>query len=178
MIQKDIKEIVCLSRQNEKENWKFRAFLKKVKLSSRIIDRIVYSLAENISPEIDCKTCANCCTKISPIFKNKDIDRLSSFLHIKPVDFIQKYLLRDEDDDLVFKSMPCPFLKDKLCSIYDARPDNCKGYPHLYENHFVARLINVLNNYPLCPIVFNVFEELKKNDNFKRFKRSGGQTSI
>lgn len=41
------------------------------------------------------------------------------------------YLRVDEDNDKVFKSMPCPFLgEDNLCSIYDIRPKACREFPH------------------------------------------------
>jgi hypothetical protein len=42
----------------------------------------------------------------------------------------------------------------------------CMNYPQsnitaVRMNGFVLRLIDVLNNYSICPIVFNVYEQLK-----------------
>ena len=53
------------------------------------------------------------------------------------------------------------FLNDNKCTQYDSRPVNCALYPHLHKKDFVFRLIGVVNNYSICPIVFNVYEALK-----------------
>ena len=45
-------------------------------------------------------------------------------------DFIEKYLVVDEEGDFVAKSTPCPFLgADNYCSIYDQRPSDCHRCP-------------------------------------------------
>jgi Fe-S-cluster containining protein len=52
-------------------------------------------------------------------------------------------------------------LNGNLCSIYDNRPDTCRTFPHLEKPGFVSRLIGVIGSLSVCPIAFNVFEELK-----------------
>jgi Fe-S-cluster containining protein len=79
------------------------------------------------------------------------------------IEFIEK----NEDGDMHFKSLPCPFLLDKKCSVYDSRPDDCKSYPHLHKKDFLSRLFGVIDNYSNCPIVFNVFEDLKFKFHFR-----------
>jgi len=49
-----------------------------------------------------------------------------------------------------------------MCSQYKYCPDNCRSYPHLHKNDFVSRLINVIENIAICPIVFDVYEALKE----------------
>ena len=66
-----------------------------------------------------------------------------------------------EQRKLVFKEKPCPFLKNKLCSIYSYRPKDCKSFPHLHKKDFIFRLWGVVENCSFCPIVFNVYEQLK-----------------
>ncbi|MBN1676299.1 MAG: hypothetical protein JXR37_34970 [Kiritimatiellae bacterium] len=39
---------------------------------------------------------------------------------------------------------------------------DCRSYPHLHKKPFVARLTQAYSNCSVCPIVYNVYEELKK----------------
>ena len=98
---------------------------------------------------------------MQPILKKKDIDKLSVSLNIMPDKFITKYVNKDEDGKSIINQLPCPFLKDNICTQYDSRPVDCASYPHLHKKDFVFRLIGVVNNYEICPIVFNVYEALK-----------------
>ena len=61
-----------------------------------------------------------------------------------------------------FNAQPCPFLVDDLCTNYDARPQVCRSFPHLHKKDFRSRLYGVIFNYELCPIVYNVYEQLKE----------------
>jgi Fe-S-cluster containining protein len=81
---------------------------------------------------------------------------------MKPDEFQQKYLLHEEEEDgFCFQETPCPFLHGNLCCVYDQRPRDCRSYPHLQKKDFVSRLMQAVSNYSVCPIVFNVYEELK-----------------
>jgi uncharacterized protein len=66
-----------------------------------------------------------------------------------------------------FKNSPCPFLENKKCTVYNQRPTDCKSYPHLQKKNFTTRLLGVMDNYSICPIVFNVFEDLKQALKFR-----------
>lgn len=46
-------------------------------------------------------------------------------------DYLQKLLEEGEDkyDNYVLHN-PCPFVKDKVCSIYPIRPDGCRQFPN------------------------------------------------
>lgn len=81
-----------------------------------------------------CTGCGKCCTGpdgyvfLSP----SDIDRLSLHFELDPKDFLKKYcrfvdgryalLDKAQSDD-------CLFLQDKKCSIYEARPTQCRTFP-------------------------------------------------
>ena len=124
------------------------------------VDKIVHRLNEEISSKIDCKTCANCCNTVLPVLNEKDIEKLSKGLRIPIAQVNSKYLTKEEDE-ITFNKTPCPLLKDNLFSYYDSRPKDCVSYPHLHKEGFVFRLFGVIDNYSVCPIVFNVFERLK-----------------
>jgi len=157
----DIKKIENIAKLKEKENWAFRSFLKGYDLTVEELDSIVNELNTAVSAEIDCTRCANCCKKVSPVFHEKDIQNLYKHIGISERDFQKQFLKKDLDGDLVLKACFCPFLKDNLCTHYAHRPQNCESYPHLHKKDFVFRLIGVLENYEICPIVFNVYELLK-----------------
>lgn len=155
----DLNKINKLSKNREDENWSFRTYLKGY--DNKKLDSIVHSLYVQVSESIDCTACGNCCKKFHPILKKKDINKLSKSLNITPSEFLTKYVIKDEDGDDTFNSLPCPFLKSNKCTQYDSRPADCSSFPHLHKKDFVFRLIDVVNNYSICPIVFNVYESLK-----------------
>ncbi|MDH3323901.1 MAG: YkgJ family cysteine cluster protein, partial [Flavobacteriaceae bacterium] len=114
--------------------------------------------------EIDCLECANCCKTTSPIFTEKDIQRIAKHLKVKEHKFIDQYLERDKDDFMVLKSAPCAFLDtDNTCFIYDVRPKACRDYPHTNRKKFIQLTDLTLNNLEICPAVFKIVEALKKN---------------
>ncbi len=87
---------------------------------------------------------------------------MAKSLRIKPVDLINKYLRIDEDGDLVFQSMPCPFLgNDNYCAIYESRPKACREYPHTDRKKFYQIYKLSVKNAYTCPIVHEVLDEIQ-----------------
>jgi Fe-S-cluster containining protein len=156
----NLQEIERLSRLRENENLRFRSYLKSKHAPK--IDRMVHELYAFYSKEIDCIRCGNCCTKLRPVMKELDIDVLTKVLNLSRENFRKKYIMIDNEGDMLFKHLPCKFLEDKKCSIYESRPHDCQSYPHLHKNEFTNRLYGVLENYAICPIVYNVIEDLKR----------------
>lgn len=147
----------------EKENLDFRFYLKIHDLSSEKIDAIVHRILAEVVQKIDCTKCGNCCEKIQPILDDEDIVTFASGLMMPENKFRAQYLTRDKNihPSSIFKALPCPFLEAQKCSNYDSRPKECRSYPHLHKTDFTSRLYGVLQNYGICPIVFNVLERLK-----------------
>ena len=163
-IELDLTKIERLGKIREVENIEFRIFLKQQ--DSDEIDHIVHELNRVISEQIDCTTCGNCCKKLQPCIVEKDIERLSNSLKITAEQVIDQYT-ETYDGELYFKNLPCTLLKNNRCTIYDSRPGDCRSFPHLHKKSFIFRLWDVIDNYSICPIVFNVFERLKTQLNFK-----------
>jgi hypothetical protein len=112
----------------------------------------------------DCLTCANCCKTTSPIFTDKDIERISKHFKMKQPQFIKQYLQIDEEGYYVLNSSPCTFLdSDNYCMIYDVRPKACREYPHTNRRKFQNILDITLNNVEICPAVYNIVNQMKKN---------------
>ena len=121
------------------------------------MDTIVQQLHEDVSAEIDCLSCANCCKTLGPAIYDKDIERMAKALRIKPAEVVSKYLKMDEDGDYIFRSMPCPFLlSDNYCPIYDARPKACREYPHTDRKRFEQIYKLTVKNSATCPIAYEV----------------------
>ena len=152
----------------EDENFEFRSFLKGQ--DSGKIDLIVQNLYEKVLENIDCTECGNCCIELETSFQIQEIDRLTKSLNIDKEEFINRSTKTDQYGDpniLYLNSKPCQFLKDHKCAIYELRPEECNSYPYLHKDNFISRLLGVIENYEICPIVYNVYELLKLNLNFK-----------
>jgi Fe-S-cluster containining protein len=99
---------------------------------------------------------------VSPLLKQNDIKKLSDNFGMSIAEFKKQFLKKTDERDYTFRMLPCPFLENNICSQYKYRPKDCRSYPHLHKKDFAFRLIGVINNYSICPIVFNVYELLKE----------------
>jgi hypothetical protein len=157
----DREQFKLQSKNKEQENGKFLARLKGK--DSRKVDAAFHTLHHEVFEQVDCLACANCCKTTSPIFYQNDIERVAKSLRMKPGDFIEKYLMIDEDRDYVLKSSPCPFLDgDNYCTVYEDRPKACREYPHTDRKKMVQIMELTFRNTMVCPAVFEMVERLKK----------------
>jgi Fe-S-cluster containining protein len=151
-----------LASSAESDNQKLLKQLKR-KPSSEV-DDIFQRLHEEAFNEIDCLDCANCCSTISPIITDRDIDKIARALRIKPSEVVEKYLEIDDEHDWVYRNHPCPFLGlDNYCSIYESRPKACREYPHTDRRKIQQLFSLTLKNTKVCPAVFLLLEKAKKN---------------
>jgi len=158
----EIDRIKLLAKEKEADNWGFRSFLKSCDIPSTRIDSITLRIYNQVVAGIDCTKCGNCCKEIAPVLKAPDIARLAEELNIPQADVMEKYLVKMEEEGcFTFNRKPCPFLKGTVCSVYGARPSDCRSYPHLDKKGVKTRSICIIKNCSICPIVFNVYEVLK-----------------
>jgi Fe-S-cluster containining protein len=164
----DLVFIEQASKAHERENLAFRDYVRvDLDLSDYRLNTIVQQTTQEVWAHIDCRTCANCCKTRHPVFSRVDVQRIADYLGITTVELRSRYLEVDQEAaKYVTRQLPCPFLKDNLCSIYDVRPSVCSGYPHLHRN-FRNRLWQTIDNAETCPIVFNVLERLKQRLGFR-----------
>ena len=160
-MQDRLKKLPALAAGKMKENKKYFQILKK--RTPKNLDVVVHQIHDKIFDKTDCLACGNCCKTTSPIFTEKDIQRISKHLPMKEAKFISQYLDRDEDDYWVLKEAPCAFLgADNYCFIYDVRPKACAEYPHTKRRKFIQLANLTLKNTEICPAVYDIVEELKK----------------
>jgi len=157
----NLKVKLALAQKDKKENQLLVNKLKRTKPKN--LDAVVHQLNDEAFKTIDCLACANCCKTTSPIFHDRDIERLAKHFKIKATNFIAQYLTIDEDKDYVLTTAPCPFLgADNYCSVYESRPTACREYPHTNRKRFYQILELSLKNTEICPAVAEVMEKLRK----------------
>ena len=136
--------------------------LKKIK--PKVLDQMFEEAHEDQFSKLDCLSCANCCKTTSPIFLQTDIDRLAKVFRMKSSEFIDQYLFRDEEEDYVLLSSPCPFLNDdNTCFVYEQRPKACREYPHTNRKNMHGILNLTLKNTIVCPAVYQIFQDFGKD---------------
>jgi Fe-S-cluster containining protein len=86
----------------------------------------------------ECRKCGDCCRwSGSVLLTEEDLDPLADFLGISCNEFLEKYTevapnrrslrLIDPPD------MTCIFLKEGRCIAYEARPQQCRDFPHKWR---------------------------------------------
>lgn len=144
------------------ENIFFKKFIR-TKPSSEI-DALIHKHNQIISKQIDCTACANCCKKLEPGVDDAEIVQLAKYTNSSPEVFKNNFILFD-GVSCFLKTKPCMFLKENKCSIYSNRPAACADYPHLNGINLKYKS-SLWNNYSVCPIVFNVIENVKEELGF------------
>lgn len=113
--------------------------------------------------EVNCLSCANCCKKMTPTLTRADKVRIAAHLGMSEASFTKQYLTFDaEDKDWRMQQQPCVFL-DKatnMCSIYEVRPKDCAGFPHLTKTPLKNYLHIHQQNIEYCPATFRFVEKM------------------
>jgi len=159
----DPQETERLAEKREDENWAFRNWIKvEFGFDDERLMSVVNELTEAITAQIDCTECANCCRVTATRLEEEDVERLAEALDMSIPAFQDAYLEFVEEAGGHWKlPAPCPLLEGNLCRVYEARPVNCRAYPHLLHKDFRAHSISRIHSTFTCPIVFNVVEEMK-----------------
>jgi Fe-S-cluster containining protein len=163
----DLVQIRRLGENKRDENERFRKHLKR----HNWVERRFRAIAQEVEDAIDCKTCANCCREATARVTDRDVEKLSRFLRVKPAVFVRDYCEQSAEEGLILKRTHtgCIFLEGNSCTVYDARPHNCENFPHLLrgEGSLQSRMWDFKDRACYCPIVYNTLEEFKKETNFR-----------
>jgi Fe-S-cluster containining protein len=142
----------------------FRRFLTKLENDPpRGLAKTMATLEKEVWKETDCLTCANCCKTMTPTFTKQDMIRISAHLNMTVEAFQDKWLKRERggERDWLNKTEPCQFLnlKDNKCSIYEVRPADCAGFPHLSRKFSDFAHIHK-QNVEYCPATYRLVEKM------------------
>ncbi len=155
-----------------------RSFKRKVNLNKRRLktfltktennppknlDKITAALEPEVWAAVDCLSCANCCKTMTPTYTETDIKRIAAHFKQTPQEFKDKWLVYEKKDkDWQNKKQPCQFLnlKDNKCSIYEIRPVDCSGFPHLPKKKMVDYMHVHKQNIEYCPATYLLVEKM------------------
>ena len=154
-----------------------RSFKQKVRYHKKAFKRYLNKLQKNppaglhkkielidaaVWKETDCLSCANCCKKMTPTFTPKDIKRISAHLSMTAQEFKDKWLYLDKVGDWMNVKQPCQFLDlgTNMCSIYEVRPADCSGFPHLKKKKVVDYIHVHQQNIEYCPATYKMVEKM------------------
>ena len=157
-------DIPKLKRKASRKKRHYELFLKKLKRKKPSnIQKIAKQIDAEVWQEIDCLSCANCCKTMVPTYTRGDMKRIADHFGITSRQLYDKYLAHDENNDIVNQSTPCQWLgKDNKCKIYDIRPRDCRGFPHLKRSHFFDQSETFINNIKYCPATMRMLEILEE----------------
>ncbi|GAA0551393.1 YkgJ family cysteine cluster protein [Chitinophaga japonensis] len=155
-------DVIALEAQEkEAENQAFRTFLRSQEPAG--IDRLVQDLDAAITPQIDCTRCGNCCRSLMVNITPEEVTRLAAYLNRPEADVMEQYVETGANNShMVMNAIPCHFLTNNCCSIYEQRFAECREFPGLHQPGFTDRLFAMLMHYGRCPIIYNVLEAMKK----------------
>ncbi len=162
----DLTVLTRLSADRELENDRFKTFL--LARDSEETDREVARLNTHLTQEIDCTQCGNCCKSLLINISEAEADVLSGHLKQDRAQFDACYVEKGSHGIMIMNQVPCHFLADNKCGVYEHRFSGCREFPALHLPGFSQRLFTVFMHYGRCPIVFNVVEQLKEVLQFDR----------
>lgn len=146
--------------EKEDENYHFKQFLRQQ--DSEAIDTLVHELDATVTPQVDCTTCGNCCQSLMINVTAAENERVAAHLRLPVAEFTEKYIETSLQGDMVVNTIPCHFLSDKHCTVYEQRFQECRTFPGLHQAGFTGRLFSTFMHYGRCPIIYNVTEQLKQ----------------
>ncbi len=97
-----------------------------------------------------------------------EANAVSDHLQTTRIEFDDQYVEKGSSGMMIMNKMPCHFLNENKCRIYEHRFSGCKEFPALHLPNFTERLFTTFMHYERCPIIFNVVEELKKELSFMK----------
>jgi len=141
-------------------------FLNRLKRDPpRNLQSIAIKAGNNIWNGIDCLSCANCCKTMTPTYTSADIKKIASYLQISADEMKRKWLKKERGTrNWLNKTTPCQFLdlETNMCNVYEVRPSDCAGFPHLTKKKIVDYLHIHRQNLDECPATFKLVEKMNE----------------
>lgn len=145
------------------ENEHFKQHLKS--LPADQVDAWVIQINSQVESAIDCLACGNCCHRLMINIDDAAIVRLSQRLALSEDQFRERFVAGGSFMSFL-NGVPCHFLNGNACTVYEARPEECRNFPQLDRPGFTGRMFGTFSHYGMCPIIYNVVEQLKTTSGF------------
>lgn len=164
-LETDLARIAKAELEKERENLHFKEVLQNS--DAAVIDEVVQKLNIEITTQVDCTACGNCCKTLMINVTQPEADNLALHLQIPESELKEKYIETSlTGDRMIVNAIPCHFLTGTRCSIYEHRFAGCREFPGMHLPGFTSRLFTTFMHYGRCPIIYNVVEELKIKTGF------------
>lgn len=164
-LQTNLSTIAKIANELEAENSDFTLFLKQLDKSK--LDKTVHELNNIITPKIDCTTCGNCCKSLMIVIEEEEAEKVATHLQLTRENFDAQFIEKGSNGMMLINKIPCHFLTDNKCTVYEHRFAGCKEFPAMHLPNFKDRLFTTFMHYSRCPIIFNIVQELKLATGFK-----------
>ncbi len=149
------------------ENYTFRRYLKN-HADEKKLDEQFKRLHNKYFKDFDCSKCRNCCKEIGVSMTEKELENICKHYNLD-INNLKNNILEEEYGEYI--ASPCPFLeKDNSCKINGCLPLSCKEYPHTNKEERLYSLLGVVANSKVCPVVYHILEDLKKEYHFKSYR--------
>ncbi|MFY8003325.1 MAG: YkgJ family cysteine cluster protein [Chitinophagaceae bacterium] len=119
-----------------------------------------------VTPKINCRECGNCCKSLMINVSTEEANNLAAHLQQTRNEFDDTYIEKSESGSMLINAIPCHFLQDNSCTVYEHRFAGCKEFPAMHLPQFTKRMFTTLMHYGRCPIVYHVVELAKINSGF------------
>jgi len=96
----------------------------------------------------------------------EESNTVAEHLKMSAANFEEMHIEKSAGGQMIMNTIPCHFLSDSKCTIYEKRFNECREFPHLHKPNFNDRLFGTLIHYSICPIIYNVVEQLKIETDF------------
>ncbi len=155
------------AKEKENENWEFLSFLKNIDNKNKLVI-LAQNIYKDIEKQIDCTSCGNCCKNNILVMDENDINRFLLIIDKNKEEYKKEYLHYYKSQNIyIMNRVPCPYLKDNKCSIYEYRANSCRVYPELKTFEHIISIGNIIKNTSICPIIYNFYEFLKIETGFR-----------
>ncbi len=159
----EVKELEKISKSNINENYRFRNYLKG-HADEKELDEQFRELHNKYFKNYDCSKCRNCCKKLGVSMTESELKKICDYYEYDESSL--KNILKEKYGEYV--ASPCPFLlENNDCKIDKCLPHTCLEYPYTNQPERLWSLLGVVKNSEICPVVYEILEELKKKYNFR-----------
>ena len=102
---------------------------------------------------------------MTPTYTSADIKKIASYLQISADEMKRKWLKKERATrNWLNKATPCQFLdlETNMCNVYEVRPADCAGFPHLTKKRIIEYIDMHKENLDQCPATFKMVEKMNE----------------